>query len=148
LHRAALLVGRFLGQILRSKCRPCQSVASGGRADIKDRVADAGGAAADDLLMAQDAEAERVDERVALVTRIEINLTGYGRDAETIAVMPDAGDDLAEQAPVVGECRGVGARFGFGGDGAETQRVQRTDWASAHREDVPDDASHPGGRAL
>ena len=45
LHRAALLLGRFLGQILRRKRRPCQAVAPRRRADIKDRIADSLGRA-------------------------------------------------------------------------------------------------------
>ena len=60
LHRAALLLGRFLGQILRGKRRARQAVAPGGRAHVKDGVAHALGRAARDLFMPQHAQAKRV----------------------------------------------------------------------------------------
>jgi hypothetical protein len=74
LHRAALLLGGFLGQVLRSERRARQTVATGGRADVKDRVADAFGRAARDLFVAQDAEAKGIHERIAFVAFVEINL--------------------------------------------------------------------------
>ena len=67
LHRAALLVGRFLGQILRGERRPGQAVAPGGRAHVKDRVADALGGAAGDLFVPEDAQAKDINQRVAFV---------------------------------------------------------------------------------
>ena len=90
LHRAALLLGGFLGQILRGKGRARETVATGGRADVEDRIADALGRAARDLLVAQHAEAEGVHERIALVGFVEIDLARDGRDAEAIAVVRDA----------------------------------------------------------
>jgi len=59
--------GGFLGQILRRERRARQAVATGGRADVKHRIADAPGRSARDLFMSQHAEAEGVHERIALV---------------------------------------------------------------------------------
>ena len=91
LHRAALLLGGFLGQILRRKRRARQAVAARGRADVKNRIADALGRAARDLFVPQHAEAEGVHQRIAFVGFVEINLARDGRNAEAIAVMRDAG---------------------------------------------------------
>ena len=101
LHRAALLLGGFLGQILRGERRARKTVATRGRADVENRIADALGRAARDLFVAQHAEAEGVHERIALVAFVEINLARDGRDAEAIPVMRDAADDAGEQAAVV-----------------------------------------------
>ena len=103
LHRAALLLGGFLGQILRRKRRAREPVATRGRADVKHGIAHALGRAARDLFMAQHAEAERVHERIALIRLVEIHLARDGRDAEAIPVMRDAADDAGEQTPIVGD---------------------------------------------
>ena len=71
--------------------------------DVKDRVAHALGRAARDLLVAQNAEAKGVDQRIALVALVEINLARDGRNAEAIAVMRDAADHAAEEPAVVGD---------------------------------------------
>ena len=76
LHRAALLLRRFLGQILRGKRRPGQTIATRGRADVEHRIANALGRAARDLFVAQHAQAKRVHQRIAFVGFIEINLAG------------------------------------------------------------------------
>ena len=101
LHRAALLLGGFLGQILRRKRRTREAVATRGRADIKHGITHALGRAARDLFMAQHAETERVHERVALISLVEIHLARDGRNAEAIAVMRDAADDAGKEAAVV-----------------------------------------------
>ncbi len=139
------LVGGFLGQIPRGKGGAGQAVAAGGRADVEDRIAHALGRAAGDLLVAQDAEAKDVDQRIALVALVEINLAGDGRDAEAIAVMGDAADHAREEPAVVGRCRTLAPS---GADRAEAQRIDRADRPRAHGENVADDAAHAGGRAL
>ncbi len=101
LHRAALLLGGFLGQILRGKRRARQAVATRRRADVKNRIAHALGRAARDLFVAQHAEAKRVHERIAFVGFVEINLARDGRDAETISVMRDAADHAGKKAAIV-----------------------------------------------
>ena len=105
LHRTALSLGGFLGQILRRKRRARETVAPRRRADVKHGITHALGRAARDLFVAQHAEAERVHERIALIRLVEIHLARDGRDAEAIAVMRDAADDAGEQATVVFQLR-------------------------------------------
>ncbi len=105
LHRAALLFGGFLGQILRRKRRARETVATRGRADVKHGIAHSLGRAARDLFVAQHTKAERVHERIAFVGFVEINLARDGRDAEAIAVMRDAADDAGEKATVIFQLR-------------------------------------------
>src|SRR2546428_6270991 len=63
--------GGFLGQILRRERGARQAVATRRRADIENRIAHALGRAARDLIVAQNAEAEGVHKRVALVAFVE-----------------------------------------------------------------------------
>ncbi len=101
---------RFFGKLARGERGPGQAVATGGAADVDDRVADAGRGAALDLVVAEDTEAEGVDQRVAVIGIVEVHLAADGRDADAIAVVRDTGDDAGEQAPVLGDRgRRVGA---------------------------------------
>ena len=102
LHRAALLLGGFLGQILRRKRRAREPVATRRRADVKHGIAHALGRAARDLFVAQHAETEGVYQRITLIRLVEIHLARDGRDAEAISVMRNAADDTGEQSPIVG----------------------------------------------
>jgi len=111
LHRAALLFRGFLRQILRREGRAGEAVAAGGGADVENGVAHALGRAAGDLFVAQDAEAEGVDEGIALVRFVEINFAGDGGDAEAIAVMGDAADDAGEQPAVCSSKRRLHLRL-------------------------------------
>ena len=82
-------------------------------------------------------DAQRVDQRVALVAGVEDDLAADVGQAEAVAVAADAGDH-AGQHP--GGVRVVG--------GAEPQRVHHRDRPGAHRQDVADDPADAGGRAL
>src|SRR5208283_5630348 len=113
LHRATLLLGGFLGQILRRERRARETVAARGRADVKHRIADAPGRAARDLFVAQHAETEGVHERIAFVGFVKINLARDGRDAEAIAVMCDAGHNAGEQTLVICDLRFAILNFGI-----------------------------------
>ena len=62
-------------------------------------IADALGHRANQLVLAQDADAHGVDERIALVRRIEHDFTGDSRHADAVAVVADAADDAREQIP-------------------------------------------------
>jgi len=97
LHCRAVLVAG-LAELLRGKRRATQAVAAGGRAHIVNGIADAGGLAEADLVVPQHTEAQRIDERVALVARVEIDVAAHRRHADAIAVMRDAGHDAPEQA--------------------------------------------------
>jgi len=100
---------------------------------------------ADDLSVAQHAEAERIDQRVAFIRRVEINLAGHGGDSEAVAVVCDARHHPAKQAAVVGDGR---SRFPGGGDRSEPQRVGGAYRPRTHSENVAHNASHAGGGTL
>ena len=113
------------------------AVAAGLGADIDDRIADAGRGRVENLVRLRDADGHRVDEDVAVVGRVEIDLAADRRDADAIAVAADARDDAGDQV----------AHLGMVGP-AEAQRVQVGDRPRAHREDVAQDAADAGRRAL
>ena len=134
------LLGRLLVELRRRHRRAVDAVAAGLRADVVDRIADAGGAALDERVGLRDAEAEHVDERIAGVRLLERDLAADRRDADAVAVAGDAGDDAFDDA--------AGARAVGTVERAEAQRVQQRDRPRAHREDVADDAADAGRRAL
>ena len=61
------------------------------------RVADAARAPVEDAVGARDAAGEGVDEDVAVVARVELQLAADGRHADAVAVAADAGDDAAQE---------------------------------------------------
>ena len=84
-------VGRALGaQLLRGEGGAAEAVAAGGGAHIVDGIAEAGRLAAADLVVAQRPEAERVDERVALVGAVEVDVAADRGHADAVAVVGDA----------------------------------------------------------
>ncbi len=132
------LVGALLVEILRGEhARAADAVAPGRGAVEHDQVPGARGRRAHELTGLEHAEAHRVDERVVAVGRIEDRLAADVRDADAVAVSPDAAHDPVEQAA---RPRLV--------ERAEPQRVEDRDRARAHREHVAQDAADPGGRSL
>ena len=129
----AVLVEGLAGQ----HADAADAVAAGAGAEQDDLVAEALGLGQPDVLVLHDADAQRVDQRVAGVAVVEEQLAADVGQAQAVAVAADAGDDAGQHAGGVG---GVGA--------AEAQRVHDGDRAGAHGEDVADDAADPGGRAL
>src|SRR5665213_3583240 len=105
LHRAALLLGGFLGQIFRRKRRARETVATCRRADVENWIADSLRRAARDLFVPQNAEAKRVHEWIAFVGYVEINLARDGWNSKTISVMRDAVDHTGEKAAVIYDLR-------------------------------------------
>src|SRR5665213_2180138 len=105
LHRAALLLGGFLGQIFRRKRRARETVATRCRTDIENWIADSLRRAARDLFVPQNAEAKRVHEWIAFVGYVEINLARDGWNSKTISVMRDAVDHTGEKAAVIYDLR-------------------------------------------
>ena len=87
--------------------------------------------------MAQHADAQRVDERVAEVGRVEDRLATDVGQAEAVAVAADAGHDPGQHALGVGRV-----------ERAEAQRVHHGDRPGAHGEDVADDAADAGRGTL
>ena len=79
------------------------AVAAGARAEEDDQVALAAGVRQVDLVVLHRPDAERVDQRVALVAGVEEHLAADVGQAEAVAVAADAGDD-ARAAPDA--CRG------------------------------------------
>ena len=142
-ERVADLHGRALGRAAlvervggEDGCA-ADAVAAGAGAEQHDLVADAAGVGEVQVLVAEHADRERVDERVALVHRVELGLAADVRQAEAVAVERDAADDAVHDA---GGVRVV--------DGAEAQLVHDGDRAGAHRDDVADDAADAGRGAL
>ena len=90
-----------------------------------------------DVLDAHRADAEGVDQRVALVAVVEDDLAADVGQAEAVAVAADAGDDAGQDAQRV---RVVQV--------AEAQRVHDGDRACAHRHDVAHDAADAGRGTL
>ena len=135
-RRALVLVG--LAELRRRQHRrAADAVAAGRRAEQDEHVADAGGGAADHLVLARDAERHRVDQAVLLVRALEVDLAADGRHADRVAVVADARHRAVEQV-----ARARAGRL------AEAQRVEHGDRPRADREDVAQDAADAGGRAL
>src|SRR5690606_7782750 len=95
------------------------------RAEIDHRQADSFGLRIEDRVGIGETGGEGVDEDVAVVARIELDLAAYGRNAERVAVAANAGNDAGDEM----------LRLGMVGL-AEAQRVHRRHRARAHGEDV------------
>ena len=89
------------------------------------------------VLLAQHADAQRVDQWIAGVARVEDSLAADIGQAQRVAVATDAADHAVDHAAGVG---GVG--------GTEPELVHHGDRPRTHGHDVADDATHTGGRAL
>ena len=113
------------------------AVAAGLRAEIDDRIADAGRGRREDRVPLGDADRHGVDENVAVIAAMKADRAADRRHAERIAVAADAGDDARDEAP---RLRVIGR--------AEAQEIERGDRPCAHGEDVAQNAADPGRRAL
>ncbi len=113
------------------------AVAAGAGAVEDDAVAGSGGLRQVEVLVAQHADAERVDQGVAEVGRVEDRLAPDVGQAQAVAVAADAGDDPRQHPLGVGRV-----------ERTEAERIHDRDRPGAHREDVSDDAADPGGRPL
>ena len=118
--------------------RAADAVAPRARTEQQHDVADARGRGADQVVLLDQPEAHRVDEAVLLVAVLEVDLAADGGDADRVAVVADARDRLLEQV----------ARARAARDLAEAQRVEDRDRPRADREDVAQDATDAGRRAL
>ncbi len=87
--------------------------------------------------LGRDADGHRVDQRIAVVGGMEIDLAADRRHADAVAVAADAAHHAIDDA----------LRHRVGGR-AEAQRVQVGDRAGAHGEHVAQNAADAGGRAL
>ena len=96
LHGGALLLA-LLVELGRGHGGAVDAVAAGARADVDDRIADAAGGAAEDLVGLEYTKCKRVDEAVAVVRGIERHLAADGGHADAVAVAGDARHHAFEQ---------------------------------------------------
>ena len=130
-------LGRGLVEGLRRHGRPVDAVAARLGADVEEGVPHPVGPRPVDAVRPHQAQAQDVHQRVPRVLRREGHLAADRRAPEAVAVVGDPGDDPAEKEP---RPRLV--------DRSEAERVEERDRTGAHREDVAEDAAHPGRRAL
>ena len=117
--------------------RAADPVAPGGRAVQDHEVAGPRRRGSHDRVLADQPDRHDVDQRVALVRRVEDELAADRRDADAVAVAADAAHDPVDEVPRSG-IRRV----------AEAERIEDGDRPGAHREDVAQDAADAGRRAL
>ena len=117
--------------------RPVQPVAPRIRADQHQLAAGRAGAGRNQLLAARDAQAHRVDQRIARILRCDDEFAAHGGDAETVAVAADAGDHAGAEPPVARIIKRP-----------EAQRVEQRDGLRAHRENVAHNPADARRRAL
>ena len=84
-------------KILRGERGAVNAVASGARAHRDDRVADALGLCANELLLAHHAHRHGVHERVPFVGIVEDDVPGDGRHAHAVPVVADSLHDAGEE---------------------------------------------------
>ena len=137
LHRGALGRHAVFEGLGGQNRRAANSVAARARAEQHHLVAHASGGGQVNVLVLHDANAQRVHERIALVTRVKDRAAANIRQAERVAVAAHAGDHAVHHA------RGVGMR-----DLAKAQLVHDGNGPCAHRQDVAHDAANARGRAL
>ena len=136
LDRRALLLDLVV-KFRRGHGRAANPVAACLGAQIDDWQTDAFCLGIEYLVGFSEAGRERIDEAVAVVARIELNLAAHGGYAEGVAVAADAGNDASHEMAGLGMVRLT-----------KTQRVHGSDRPRTHGEDIPQDATDPGRRAL
>jgi hypothetical protein len=136
LNGGALFLYGFV-ELCRGHGGAADAVAAGLGAEIDHRQADALGFRQEDRVGPGDTGSKGVDQAVAVVARIELDLAADGGHAEGIAVAADTGDDARDQVPGLGMIRR-----------AEAQRVHGRDRPGAHGEDIAQDAADAGGSPL
>ena len=103
----AFLLRAFL-ELFAGHGRAVDAVASGLGADVDHRVSDAGRLGAEDLIEANQAERESVDQRIAGVAGLEACFAAEVRYSEAVAVAGDAADHTLHDGVVfVDELGGV-----------------------------------------
>src|SRR5271157_1303680 len=125
------------------------AVAAGLGADVDDWVARAAGFGVEDFVLADQAEGEGVDQRVAAVAGLELGFAAQIGHAETVAVGGDAADHAFDNGVVAGDEPPLfRVLVEFFADRPEAERVHDSQRPRAHGEDVAQDAAHACGRAL
>ena len=116
---------------------PTDPVAAGARPEEHHLVAGAGGVGQVDVLMAQHAHAQGIDQRVLLVGGVELGLSADIGQPQGVAVGTHAGHHAVDDACGVGVV-----------DGAEAQLVHDGHGSRPHGDDVAHDPAHAGGGPL
>ncbi len=117
--------------------RPMDAVPTGLRADVQDAVADACGPTVENAVGRGNSAGERVDQDVAVVALVELQLAANGRNADAVSIAANAGDHAAQE---LGRARVIRT--------AKAQRIEASDGAGAHREHIAQDSADSCGRAL
>src|SRR5260221_6118957 len=78
-----------------------------------------------------------MDQRVPIVRFVERYFAADGWHANTIAVMSDTSYHSPKQTPVLASDRRGPL------DRSKTKRVEKKNWARAHRKNVADNSTHP-----
>ena len=113
------------------------AVTAGLRTNIDDRVAGSGGCRPEDAVAVGKAYRHGVNQYVAVIGGVEIDLTAYGRNADTVSIPANAGHDARQKMACFLMVRG-----------AEAKRVQKRDRSCAHGEDVAQDSANARCRSL
>ena len=117
--------------------RAADAVATRRRAEQDDEVARSGRRGQGQEPLLQQPDGHDVDQRVALVRRVEHELAADRRHADAVAVAADPAHDAVDEVARPGVRRV-----------AEAERVEDGDRPGAHREDVAQDAADAGRGAL
>ncbi len=111
------------------------------RANINHRITDAFGLSVEHFAMFEDAESEHINERIAFVAFFKHAFAAHGGHAKAVAVVGNAANDAFQNVAIA--CAGFGII-----EQAEADRIHNRDRASAHSEDVAQNAPHTCSRAL
>src|SRR6185295_20379388 len=117
--------------------RAADPVAAGRRTEQDDEVAGPRRGGAREIALLQEADGHDVDERIALIGRVEDQLAADRRDADAVAIPADSLDDALDEV--------AGARVARI---AEPKGIEDRDRPGAHREDVAEDPADTGRGAL
>src|SRR5208282_4019714 len=133
------------------------AVASGLGAYINYGIALARCASVKNLVAANQAESERVHQRIAGVAGLELHLAAKVRDAETVAVRSHARDDAFHHGMVLmylSLCRdgrsrpSSRAQLGICRDRPEPERIHHRNRPCSHSEDIAQNSANAGSRSL
>src|ERR1700674_5778799 len=109
------------------------------------------------LVAANQAESERIHQRIAGVARLELHLAAKVRDTETVAIRSDARDDALHNRVILVNFRlrrdsrprrSSRAQLGICRNGSKPQRVHHRHRPRAHGENIAQNSADARGRSL
>src|ERR1700722_17350266 len=92
--------------------------------------------------MTENSQAKDVHQGIPFVRLIKVDFATDRRNSNAISVMRNSGHHLRKKPPIAFRCGSCAL------DRTESQRVQKEYRTRAHRENVPDNPSNAGCRAL